>query len=317
MTVPSISVVIPVFNGEKTIKETILSALQQSFIDFEILVINDGSQDATLEILEKIRDPRLQIFSYPNVGLAESRNRGIARAQGEFIAFLDADDLWTADKLESQWQALKNTPDAAVAYSLTNYIDESSQFVKEGQHKVVNGNVLEELLINNFIENGSNPLICKQAFERVGEFESSLKKGEDWDMWLRLAREFHFVAVPAVQVLYRISDSSMSTDVRDQERQCLKVIDRAFSRVPDSLQSLKQKSLVNLYRYLSYKAIEGPPSRQKGVVAARCFWKYIRYNPALLKQGKMILGMVWRISLMLLLPPKQAQTLLDLRRPPT
>jgi glycosyltransferase involved in cell wall biosynthesis len=90
---PLISVVIPVYNGEKTILETIESVLNQSFTDFEIIVINDGSQDATLEIVSSIKDPRLKVFSYPNAGQAIARNRGVSHAVGEFVSFLDADDL--------------------------------------------------------------------------------------------------------------------------------------------------------------------------------------------------------------------------------
>ncbi|MCF3623160.1 glycosyltransferase family 2 protein, partial [Planktothrix agardhii] len=117
---PKISVIIPVYNGEKTIQKTIESVLQQTWQDFELIVINDGSQDATLEILSSIQDPRLRILSYSNAGLASSRNRGITEATGEYISFLDADDLWTPDKLEAQFQALEEHPEAAVAYSWTD-----------------------------------------------------------------------------------------------------------------------------------------------------------------------------------------------------
>ena len=103
-----ISIIIPVYNAEKTIESTINSVLNQTFIDFELIVINDGSTDSTLEIVHKITDPRLKVFSYANANQAASRNRGIAKATGEYIAFLDADDLWTPDKLESQINMLKN-----------------------------------------------------------------------------------------------------------------------------------------------------------------------------------------------------------------
>jgi glycosyltransferase involved in cell wall biosynthesis len=82
-----ISVIVPVYNGKKTIRETIESVLAQSFSDFELIVINDGSQDSTLAVLASIQDPRLKIFSYPNAGLSASRNRGFSQASGEFIAF--------------------------------------------------------------------------------------------------------------------------------------------------------------------------------------------------------------------------------------
>ncbi|MGL5196776.1 MAG: glycosyltransferase family 2 protein [Chroococcales cyanobacterium] len=116
---PEISIIIPAYNAESTLVETIESVLQQTFTDFEILVINDGSQDCTQTLAEAIPDPRVQVLTYPNGGVCAARNRGISRAKGKYIAFLDADDLWTGDKLELQWAALQENPQAGVAYSST------------------------------------------------------------------------------------------------------------------------------------------------------------------------------------------------------
>jgi glycosyltransferase involved in cell wall biosynthesis len=306
---PKISVVIPVYNGAKTIQETIQSVLQQTFTDFEIIAIDDGSQDETVEVVKSIGDPRVQIFSYPNGGLAESRNRGIARARGEFIAFLDADDLWTPDKLEAQLKALEANPKVAVAYSWTDYIDEHSQFLYSGRHGTFNGDVYAQLLIDNFLENGSNPLIRKQALTEVGGFDSSINTAADWDMWLRLAKHFYFVAVAQPQILYRVSTRSMSANILNQEAQCLKAIDRAFEQAPESLKSLKQQSLINLYKYLTFKALEGYPSRKNGMAAMRCFWNYLRWNPVLFKQPRVIAGIILRILAMFVLSPKQFRRL--------
>ncbi|NER48248.1 MAG: glycosyltransferase family 2 protein [Symploca sp. SIO1A3] len=125
---PTISVIIPAYNAQKTIQETINSVLNQTFSDFELIVINDGSQDSTLEIVSSISDRRMRVYSYPNAGPQKSRNRGIAQATGEYVSFLDADDLWRADKLEAQLQALQGNSQAAVAYSWTDYINESGQY---------------------------------------------------------------------------------------------------------------------------------------------------------------------------------------------
>ena len=117
--VPTVSVVIPAYNPERTILETVESVLHQTFSDFELIVINDGSTDRTLDLLQTVQDSRLKIFSYSNGGLALARNRGISHAQGAYISFIDADDLWTIDKLELQLEALKQHPDMGVAYSWT------------------------------------------------------------------------------------------------------------------------------------------------------------------------------------------------------
>ena len=306
---PLISVVIPVFNGEKTIKETIDSVLKQTFTDFELLVINDGSQDLTVEVVEKIQDSRIQLYSYPNAGLAASRNRGIDRSTGEYIAFIDADDMWTPDKLEAQFNALKSHPEAAVAYSWTDYIDEYSQFLGKGGHITVNGNIYPHLLLTDLLENGSNPLIRKQAFIEVGNFDESLRAAEDWDMLLRLAIRYHFIAVSSPQVLYRISSNSMSFNVLQQERESLKVIERAFNQAPESLQYLKKPSLANLYKYLTYKSLEGTPQQKKGLVAARMLSSAVKNDLSLL-QAKVIGKVVFKILVMVLLPPDLAQSVI-------
>ncbi|HEY9888470.1 MAG TPA: glycosyltransferase family A protein, partial [Candidatus Obscuribacterales bacterium] len=131
---PKISVIVPTYNAENTIEETIQSVLQQTFTDFELLVINDGSTDKTLEVLANIQDSRLQVLTFPNGGVVESRNRGIQNASGEYLSFLDADDLWQKDKLAEQLSALEANPAAAIAYSWNDYIDTQGKFIHHGWH---------------------------------------------------------------------------------------------------------------------------------------------------------------------------------------
>ncbi|MGK7900453.1 MAG: glycosyltransferase [Hormoscilla sp.] len=305
---PLISVIIPVYNGEKTIRETIESILNQTFSDFELIVINDGSTDTTLSIVNSIQDPRLKVFSYPNGGASASRNRGIARATGEYISFIDADDLWTPDKLEAQFKALQENQEAAVAYSWTNCIDESSKFLHPGGYITLNGDVYAHMLVVNFLICGSNPLIRRQALDEVGEFDKSLMGTEDWDMWLRLAARFHFVAVPTPQILYRQVADSVSSNIVRQEREILKAIDIAFARAPESLQHLKKPALANKYKYLIYKALQGKPAREKGFTAVRFLGQAILNDPSLLRYR-----VVWKVLLKAgatcFVPPQLAQAL--------
>lgn len=305
-----ISVIIPVYNGGKTIRETIESVLNQTFRDFELIILNDGSQDSTLEVVSSIQDSRLKVFSYPNAGLATSRNRGTFHAVGEYISFIDADDLWTPDKLETQLKALQDNPEAAVAYSWTNYIDESGQFLRRGGYLTANGDVYAKLLVVDFLENGSNPLIRRQALIQVGGFDESLPAAEDWDILLRLAAQHSFVAVPYPQILYRVSASSMSAHVVRQETACLKVLDRAFNQAPESLQYLKKYSMANLYRYLSFKVLDAYPERKRGLIAARFLWKLITNDLASLKQYS-TWQVLFRVAVWVLLPPHKAQRLID------
>jgi glycosyltransferase involved in cell wall biosynthesis len=294
---PTISVVIPVYNGQETILNTINSVLEQSFSDFELIVINSASTDSTLEIVSHIKDPRLQVFSYPKANVAVNRNLGFKHASGEFITFLDADDLWTIDKLEAQYKALQDNPKATVAYSWSAYIDAEDKFLKAGKQVTVTGDVYSKLLLGNFLENGSNPLIRREAIETLGGFDESLAAAQDWDMWLRLAAHYEFVVVPKAQILYRVSAHSMSANVLRLEAASLKVIQRAFShQKAEKIQKLKKYSFANLYQYLTFKALEAAPSKQVSWVSARFLWNWVQSSPSILQQRKIILIVLLKIT---------------------
>jgi glycosyltransferase involved in cell wall biosynthesis len=299
-----ISVIIPVYNAELTIKETIESVLNQTFQDFEIIVIDDGSQDRTLETIAKIasqlQQPKIQIFSYPNAGVSESRNRGLAKASGEFIAFLDHDDLWTPDKLESQLNALKNHPEAVLAYSWTDHCDELGQVTVLGRHITKPGYIYENLLVDNFLDTASNPLIRKLALDEVRGFDSTINSSGEWDLWLRLAAKYPFMGIPKTQVFHRLSKGAMSANIVSHKQECLEVIERAFNQAPSSLQHLKSLSLANIHKYLLCKSLEGEPSREKGRIALGLLKDYIRYEPELPSQLKFVLVMLIKSLLMMI-----------------
>ncbi|WP_395649033.1 glycosyltransferase [Planktothrix agardhii] len=306
---PLISVIIPVFNGEKTIYYTIESVLNQTFTDFELIIINDGSTDQTLEIIGHFSDPRLAVFSYNNEGANKSRNRGINRSVGDYISFIDADDLWTVDKLEAQLKALQDHPKAAVSYSWTDAIDEAGNFLRPDSRAVFTGDVYPHLLLAYFLSNGSNPLIRKQAFYEVGLFDESLRSAQDWEMYLRLAAKYPFVAVPKPQILYRQSISSMSMNVVMKEVAAIAVIEKTFAQAPPSLQHLKKRSLGNLYKYLTVKVLEAPPTGNQGIEAFQLFRKTIKYDFTLLQKG-ISAKILYKIAILSLCPPQLAEIIL-------
>ncbi len=297
-----ISVIIPVYNGEKTILSSMTSVLNQTFTDFELIVINDGSQDSTSTIVSQIQDLRVKLLSYPNAGSNVSRNRGISHATGKYITFLDADDIWINDKLMSQFEALQANSKASVAYSWTDYIDTNNDFVVSGMHSIKNGDVYNDLLISNFLENGSNPLICKEALIDLGGFDESLKAAQDWDMWLRLANKYEFVAVPKVQILYRISENSISSNLHRQEKACLEVITRAYQVRKSISKAVLYASFAHLYKYLSCRALLMPYSRKKAFTAAKFLCKYFIYDASRLQRLKFMLILWLKVAIILLLP---------------
>ncbi len=310
---PLVSVIIPAYNAEKIIHETIESVLNQTFTDFELIIVNDGSTDNTLEVISQIDDSRLKIFSYPNGGVSASRNRGVSHAVGKYISFIDADDLWTSDKLKAQLEAIQKEPQASVAYSWTDFIDQEGKFIDRDERVTYSGDVYPQMLVRDFLSSASNVMIRRRAFIESGRFDESLAGAADWDLFLRLAARYHFVMVPQVGILYRIADrNSMSSDLQKQEEDCLKVIERAFTQAPESLQHLKQKSLASLYEYLSFKAIEGLFTKDRGLLAALYYWRAIQADSSLLKQR---IGVNLRVALKILaaltLPTQLTQILVD------
>jgi glycosyltransferase involved in cell wall biosynthesis len=278
---PEISVVIPAYNCASTIEETIKSVQQQTFIDFEIIVIDDGSQDNTLESVKNLTkiEPRLKVFAYENGGAAIARNRGINHAVGKFIAFLDADDLWTSDKLALQLDALKNNPQAGVAYSWTNFIDEQGKFLYSGIRPVYEGNVYKELLQTNFLLNGSSILARREAIESIGGFTIDLPRSEDWDFYLKLAYKWPFVVVPKYQVLYRQSLNSVSSNVEAVMQASRVVLERAYQIAPPELNSFRNKSLSILYLYCAELYLQRNKDTKSINKVGQNLWKAIHLYP--------------------------------------
>ncbi|MGL4503388.1 MAG: glycosyltransferase [Planktothrix sp.] len=306
---PTISVIIPAYNSENTIQETIESVLNQTFQDLELIVINDGSVDKTLEVISSFSDARIQVFSYSNSGAQKSRNRGISHASGEYLSFLDSDDMWEPEKLEFQLKALQENSEAAVAYSWTNWIDESGKFLRRGSYISKTGDIFANLLLVDFIENGSNPLIRANAMAEVGYFDESLVGGQDWDMWLRLAARYPFVAVPYPHILYRQSANSWSSNVERQESGFLQVIEKALNQESQRVSHLKNHIIANRYKCLLVDILDRFPAPERGLTAARFLKTVLINDPAMLK-ARVLAKVIFKILVLTILPPKQAMRVL-------
>ena len=307
---PIVSVIIPVYNGEKTIKKTIDSVLKQTLTDFELIVIDSGSTDSTFSIISQIQDSRLRVYSYPKANVAVNRNRGFEHCLGKFISFLDADDIWAPDKLEAQYNALVESK-AVVAYSFTDAIDENDKFLRPCSHAAWSGDVFSQLLLDDFIGSGSNVMIRAEAFTEVGGFDGSLSNAQDTDLWVRLAAIGDFVAVKKVQVLYRISANSMSSNVLGLEKSNLQVIERAYAHPKASqYQHLKSVSIANLYKYLSHKALSAPPGQHNAQIAARFLVTAVKHDKTLLFKPILYKALL-KLAAMSFLSPKGATDLLN------
>jgi len=311
-----ISVIIPLYNARATLPQTLNSVLAQSFNDFEVIVVDDGSTDGSLEWVQEVNDPRVRVFSYANGGAAVARNRGVKHAVGEAVAFLDADDYWTPDKLAAQWQALQVHPEAAVAHSWTQFVNEQGQVFSQGCKFIANvsekDSAYRALLVTNVLESGSNPLIQRQALLDIGGFDESLKSSQDQDLYIRLAARYPFVTVPRYQIFYRImASNSISSNIERQEQEALRVYERTFAEAPSAYQYLRTESLATLYRYLVLRGLESRSSPRLGRTLARCYANVVRYKPTLLKtQTRLMTTMLVKILVMASLPSQQSQSML-------
>lgn len=268
---PRISVVIPAYNAEATVLETIESVCAQTFSAFELIVVDDGSTDGTLARLGTVHDPRLRILSYPNAGLAVARNRGLEKSLGEFVSFIDADDLWMPDKLELQLEALHRRPAAALAYSWTAFVDATGDFLFAKAPSPLEGDVFADLVRENFVASGSNILVRRDCAMAVGCFDTTLHSAHDWNFCLRVAARWPFALVPRYQVLYRISEGTMSANAERAERECLVVCDRAFgaldSRLPRREQSHAAVKQYAAFLYLTRAGDLDFPARARRKLA--------------------------------------------------
>ena len=282
---PEISVIIPAYNAQKTIKKTIESVIEQTYADWELILINDGSTDRTVEIVNEIKESRIKVYNYANAGVAKARDRGIENARGKYIAFLDADDFWTPDKLQLQLQTLKANPQGGVAYSWTYFYYEKTQDCFPSNPVYYQENVYPQLLAENFLHHGSNPLIKRQAIDSVGNFNSNFPHCADWDYYLRLAAEWHFIVVPKHQIYYRQSSNSMTSNIAEIERQLCQMLEQTYQTVPNDLQHIKSKSEAWIYQYCTQQYLERGENLQSVKNALFYLIKSIRLNPALFYQN--------------------------------
>ena len=208
---------IPAFQSETRIGRTLSRLRQQTFADFEVVVVNDGSTDGTAGIIEGARseDARVRVVEQANSGLAAARNRGVEVSCGDLIAFLDDDDLWHRDKLALQVARFDATKDAAVVTCYSALVDVDGNLLGWRFGGRAEGNVYREMLEWDMVSGGSVALVSRAAFESSGGFDVALREREDWDLWIRLSRDHSFACVPKMLVGYtrRAMSLSRSYDV--------------------------------------------------------------------------------------------------------
>jgi glycosyltransferase involved in cell wall biosynthesis len=234
-----VSVVITCFNYAKYLSKSIESALNQTYKKIEIIVVNDGSTDNTDEVIgEYLSDPRITYIKQENKGQANAKNVGINHSKGGYVAFLDADDIWCAAKIEKQMVCFANKI-TGVVYCRARYVDENDvvfDYEMTGTYlQPQRGNVTKWLLYDNFVQFSSS-VVRKECFERFGTFDESLKMGIDWDLWLRISTFYDLDFVDDRLFYYRMGHSGqMSKNILERQKCSDRIMENFLKNFPNSV----------------------------------------------------------------------------------
>ncbi|WP_026734372.1 glycosyltransferase family 2 protein [Fischerella sp. PCC 9605] len=253
---PKVSVVIPAYNAMAFLPETLESVLQQTFTDFEVLIVNDGSSDNIIEWASAITDPRVKLISQANQRVSSARNTGITNAQGEYIAFLDADDLWEPTKLEKQVRCLDEKPEVGLVYTWTLLVDKENNPTGRIFASHIEGNVWNKLLEDDPISSGSSPMVRRSCFDTVGLFDRNLAYAPDLDMWVRIAFRYPIAVVKEPLLRYRQLPNSFSRNREGMIKDLRQVVEKTFASVPLEQLYLRNRCYASIFFGLAWLAVD-------------------------------------------------------------
>jgi glycosyltransferase involved in cell wall biosynthesis len=263
---PLVSAVIPLHNGAGTIERTLASVRRQTWSHLEIVVVDDGSTDDGPQRVVRCAgdDPRVRLLRQANGGVAAARNLGAAETRGDYLAFVDADDLWAPEKISLQMQALAAGGEAVgLVYTWAALIDAGDRIYSLEHRPQAEGRVLRDLCRANLVGNGSSPLIRRSAFERVGGYDPSLRaRGaqgcEDLMIYLRLAEHYEFRVVRRHLTGYRVTQGNMSSNAMGMLRSCELTLADFRARYPQYEPEFEQHRRDMIYWLLVRAMTTGP-----------------------------------------------------------
>ena len=287
---PLVSVVMPLYNSAPTVLESLQSALNQTYRNLEILVVDDGSTDAGVALVEQVRDSRIRIIRQRNRGLAGARNTGIRASCGALVAFLDSDDLWKPDKIQRHLEHLRKRPDVGVSYSCSALIDGNSRPLGLYQTPRLRHITPELILCRNPISNGSNVVLRREVLDSIRFeanlygltesywFDDSFRQSEDIECWIRIAvqTQWRFEGIKDVLTLYRVNSGGLSADVDKQFASWKRVLEKTASYAPKLIADHGQRALGYQLRYLARRAIHERKSGEGVALAHRALRAYPR-----------------------------------------
>lgn len=245
----TVTIIIPTYNRADLIGETLSSVFTQTYRDFEVIVVDDGSTDDTASVLQPLMEQDLIKYVYQNnQGESAARNRGIAEAKGQYIAFLDSDDLFEPTRLEMQLQYFRDHPDIGLVHSGFTKFDNSSEDLGYRDTSWFTGMIYPQILLYwTTLIPPSTVLIPKKVFEVIGPFDKSLRIGPDLDMWRRIARKYPFGFINKSLTRIRVHSGNISGDKMKVPDEFIKYLNKAFTDDPGLSVRFKKRSFSRMF----------------------------------------------------------------------
>jgi glycosyltransferase involved in cell wall biosynthesis len=277
-----VSVVIATYNMAGFLPLAIRSALAQTYPDIEVLIIDDGSTDGTAQVVAPfLADARVRYRRQENGGQAVAKNRGIRESTGQYVAFLDADDLWAPDKLEAQIPLFAASRAVGVVYSAFVYIDEKGNPLPHVPHNLHRGRVSGPLLTSNFVGFGTS-VVRRECFERLGSFKENLGMGIDYDLWLRFSTQYEFDYVDRPLLYYREWPGQMSRNWNTRYLNGIEIMKDFLRDFPDAVDKhTADEAWAHTYAGFGYSM---RASRRRE--ALRLYLRALRFKPGYLPAWK-------------------------------
>lgn len=231
---PKVSIVIPVYDGSNHLREALDSALSQTYSDYEVIVVNDGSDDGgKTAAIARSYGSRVRYIEKPNGGVASALNVGIRNMAGEYFSWLSHDDAYHPNKLEIQVDYLRKGDHGIILYSDYDFMNATSEFLKKRSITPPSDKGMRLALLTGDPVNGCTTLIPRACFTHVGLFDETLKSIQDYDMWFRLAKEYRFVHIPQALLKSRVHAAQGINTIRGHYDECTAFFIRAFSELSE------------------------------------------------------------------------------------
>lgn len=234
---PLVSVIVATYNMGQYLRQAVESILTQSHANVEVIIVDDGSTDGTPAVTDQlVADPRVRVHRQANAGQAAAKNKGIELSGGNFVAFLDADDVWIEDKLRQQLPLFDDRPQVGVVYSDYDCMDGEGKRLSKAPTFMHRGKISGRLLIENFVS-FPTAVVRRECIEKCGVFDLTYGMGIDYDLWLRISAHYEFDFVPAATVRYRIWSGQMSKNYRKRYDSAIRIMRRFLDENPSAVES--------------------------------------------------------------------------------